>query len=76
MMNWTQGTTCLMLRITPAEGLPFKVIPLDLEGALLDLCEMKDKTISIPWGSGITYKHYTYPSDLNYTNIWSNSNCT
>ena len=37
---------------------------------------MKDDTISIPWGSGITYKHYTYSSNLNYTNIWSNSNCT
>jgi len=76
MMNWTLGTTCLLLPTTPAEGLPFLVIPLDLKGALLDLWEMKDNTISISWGSGITYKHYTYPSNLNYTKILSNSNCT
>jgi len=65
MMNWTQGTTFLTLPTTPAEGLPFRVIPLDLKGALLDLWEMKDNTISILWGSRITYKHYTSPSNLN-----------
>jgi len=75
-MNWTQATTCLMLPTTPAEWLPFLVIPLDLEGALLDLWKVKDNTISIPWGNGIAYKRYTYPSGLNYTNIWSNSECT
>jgi len=37
MMNWTQGTSCLMLPTTPAGGLPFMVIPLDLKGALPDL---------------------------------------